>query len=240
MFLVQSGNDLKHGLNDKYNLPEDQLYSRPEICILYAWALLVSSQNLETADQCLDKIDPGSEIIRGKLTAVRSIQAAFQRNIPEAEKLARQALDQLPDDEYFFRQITGWNLSAALFLSGKDEESVDILEEVARVSLASGNRMVAVVTLSRLGNILLQQGDLYSAYDYYQRAMNIASEDRDRPMPVAGEVVDQVMLSITEGDAVLLEKPLRVLRQNAYDGLESLANRRSPSPDWESSVVTHR
>ncbi len=42
-------------------------------------------------------------------------------------------------------------------------------------------------------------------------------------MPVAREIVNQVMLSINEGDAILLEKSLRVLRQNAHDGLEHLA-----------------
>jgi len=44
-------------------------------------------------------------------------------------------------------------------------------------------------------------------------------------MPVAREIVNRVMLSISEGDAVPLEKSLRVLRQNARDGLEDFANR---------------
>ncbi|MFC1974707.1 MarR family winged helix-turn-helix transcriptional regulator [Chloroflexota bacterium] len=47
-------------------------------------------------------------------------------------------------------------------------------------------------------------------------------------MPVAKEVVEQVMLSIAEGDAALLEKPLSVLRQNAHRGLEGLANHPQP------------
>ncbi|GAI79040.1 unnamed protein product, partial [marine sediment metagenome] len=50
-------------------------------------------------------------------------------------------------------------------------------------------------------------------------------------MPVAREIVNQVMLSISEGDAVLLEKSLRVLRQNAHDGLEHLAKCAQPQPD---------
>ena len=48
--------------------------------------------------------------------------------------------------------------------------------------------------------------------------------------PVAREIVDQVMLSISAGDAVLLEKPLRVLRQNACNGLEYLAKLSHPQP----------
>ena len=36
---------------------------------------------------------------------------------------------------------------------------------------------------------------------------------------VATETVNKVMLSISEGDTIPLEKTLRVLRQNAHDGL---------------------
>ena len=50
-------------------------------------------------------------------------------------------------------------------------------------------------------------------------------------MPVAREIVNQVMLSISEGDAVPLEKSLRVLRQNAHDGLEHLAKCAQPQSD---------
>jgi hypothetical protein len=42
-------------------------------------------------------------------------------------------------------------------------------------------------------------------------------------MPVAREVVGEVMSSLTEGDAGLLEKPLKVLRKNAHQGLEHVA-----------------
>jgi len=51
-------------------------------------------------------------------------------------------------------------------------------------------------------------------------------------MPVAREIVDQVMLSINESNTIPLERSLRVLRQNAYDGLEHLAKRaQQPQPD---------
>ena len=50
-------------------------------------------------------------------------------------------------------------------------------------------------------------------------------EARNRAMPVEREIVDQVMLSISEDDTVLLEKTLRVLRQNAHNGLRDIARR---------------
>jgi len=49
---------------------------------------------------------------------------------------------------------------------------------------------------------------------------NKGREVYNQSMPVAREVFEQVMLSITEGDAVLLREKLRTIRQNAYRGLE--------------------
>ena len=69
-----------------------------------------------------------------------------------------------------------------------------------------------------------------------KRVVNIKLTDKGREvvmqaMPVAREIVDNVMSSITERDAALLEKRLRVLRQNAHNGLEHLAKCAQPQPD---------
>ena len=66
-----------------------------------------------------------------------------------------------------------------------------------------------------------------------KRLVNITLTDKgrealNRAMPVAKEIVDQVMLSVDEGDSALLEKYLRTLRQNAHYGLEGFANRPQP------------
>jgi len=69
-----------------------------------------------------------------------------------------------------------------------------------------------------------------------KRRVNVTLTDKGREvlsqaMPVAKEVVSQVMLSITEGDVVRLEKSLRVLRQNARDAIEHVARGARPQPD---------
>jgi DNA-binding MarR family transcriptional regulator len=61
-----------------------------------------------------------------------------------------------------------------------------------------------------------------------KRFVNITLTDKgrealNRATPVAKEIVDQVMSSIDEGDAALLDKYLRTLRENAYDGLGNVA-----------------
>ena len=50
-------------------------------------------------------------------------------------------------------------------------------------------------------------------------------------MPVARKIVNRVMLLISEGDTVPLEKSLRVLRENAHYGLEDFAKYAQPQPD---------
>ena len=76
-----------------------------------------------------------------------------------------------------------------------------------------------------------------------KRLVNINLTDKGREvlsqaMPVAKEVVNQVMLSITEGDAALLKKKLRILRQNAHYGLEGSANRAKPRRRYGRGGVT--
>ncbi len=66
-----------------------------------------------------------------------------------------------------------------------------------------------------------------------RRFVNVSLTDKGREvlmqaMPVAREIVDQVMSSISEDDALQLEKSLRVLRQNAHHSLEHAAKRSQP------------
>ncbi len=66
-----------------------------------------------------------------------------------------------------------------------------------------------------------------------KRLVNVTLTDKGREvlsqaMPVAEEIVDRVMLSIDEGDAALLEKHLRTLRQNTHDGLGNVTKHSQP------------
>ena len=65
--------------------------------------------------------------------------------------------------------------------------------------------------------------------------MNIKLTDKGREvlsqaMPVPKEVVNQVMISITEGKAVMFKENLTILRKNAHYRLEDLAGRAESQP----------
>ena len=63
--------------------------------------------------------------------------------------------------------------------------------------------------------------------DIDKRNVNVFLTDKGRMVlnqvtPVARELIDQIMSSITETDALNLSQILEVLRDNAYGGLESI------------------
>ena len=69
-----------------------------------------------------------------------------------------------------------------------------------------------------------------------KRSVNITLTDEGLKVliqaePVARDIVNQVMSSISEGDAALLEKQLSVLRENVYHGLGHVAERSQPRPE---------
>jgi DNA-binding MarR family transcriptional regulator len=69
-----------------------------------------------------------------------------------------------------------------------------------------------------------------------KRYVNVTLTDRGREAlklvtPAARQVTDQVMSSISEGDALLLEKLLKVLRRNVHGGFERVADQASPQSD---------
>ena len=90
--------------------------------------------------------------------------------------------------------------------------------------------------ITTLVNRLKQDGlDRTKPRNRDKRFTHVTLTDKGRKVleqstPIANEIVDRVMLSFSEGDAVRLEKSLNVLRQNAHDTLNHLA-RRQAQPD---------
>ena len=69
--------------------------------------------------------------------------------------------------------------------------------------------------------------------DKDRRTKNIILTDKGRSVlaettPTARDIVNRVMLSISESDVALLERLLKSLRQNAHEGLQDMTGRWSP------------
>ena len=83
------------------------------------------------------------------------------------------------------------------------------------------NITTLVARLKKEGLVFTQRSDID------KRNVNVFLTDKGRMVlkqvtPVARELIDQIMSSITETDALKLSQILEVLRDNAYGGLESI------------------
>ncbi|MGD2157532.1 MAG: LuxR C-terminal-related transcriptional regulator, partial [Anaerolineales bacterium] len=170
-------------------LPQDYLYQKPSLGILFAWGLLVRGEQMQVANSLLQKIVPENEHTTGQLNTVRAMRAVYEGQILKAIELARQALDQLPPEDLFFRNIAGWNLSGALAVSGDIEGGFEVLREVVQTSLASHNYLVAIIGLCRLALAQVHMGKLNKAKEIFERAVDISTTDQKRPLPAASEAL---------------------------------------------------
>lgn len=100
--------------------------------------------------------------------------------------------------------------------------------ELAEWTFTERHNITALVDRMRRGGLVTTEPNSSD-----RRLVNITVTDRGREvlsqaMPVARKIVNNVMSSLTEADAALLEKELGVLRQNAHHGLEHFAKFEKP------------
>ena len=132
-------------------------------------------------------------------------------------------------DAYFYRKA---RLSVIKFIVLKvlAINGTMTLSEIATWTHKERHNITTLVErLKRDGLVIAQRGS------GDKRFVNVMLTDKGREVvsqstPVARDIVNQVMSSIREGDAVLLEKQLRVLRQNAHHGLQHLTIRSQHCP----------
>jgi LuxR family maltose regulon positive regulatory protein len=168
-------------------IPEELVKSNFQVCLYYSWALLIHRDAPNKIEKQIENLEKFYSTYPGEILAVKAYQATLQGKITNSTEYARQALELLPENALFVRQLTALNLSASLFLAGEILEGEKMLEEVVKLSLKSGNSMIAVVTLCRIGSIRMQKGDLSTAGDSYQRALEAARDENGSLLPSACE-----------------------------------------------------
>lgn len=97
--------------------------------------------------------------------------------------------------------------------------------EIARWTQTERHNITTLIDRMRQEGLVKAERDKNDKRIVIVTLMEKGREILKQTMPMAKEVVDQVMLSITESDVALLQKLLTVLKKNADCGLEKLAER---------------
>jgi len=164
-------------------LPQDFVHSRPQLVVLYAWALAITGQ-WDGVESCLSGIDP--EPVQGQIAAVRAYVAGVRGDVPRTIELAQQALDQLSDKDLFLRSRVILSLGIAYASSGKPIDASRALVEAIALSQAAGQTYMALAAMMTLGHVQEMQGLLGQVVETHQEALRLAVEQGGRPAPIAG------------------------------------------------------
>ncbi len=174
-------------------LPDALILTRPRLCSLHAFVLLLSNQ-IEASSARLHDVERGIErapstedarTMLGQVALTRGYIALYSGDVEGSIMWCRQALDLLPETE------TGWWASSflgtarAYLVSGEATPAVE--EHVATaMSLArtSGNLVTFLSSISLLARLQVLQGRLRTGAHTYGQAMQVTPERERLQTPV--------------------------------------------------------
>jgi len=166
-------------------LPPNLVRSRPQLCILHAWALAFAGE-LDSVEPCLQDID--IQQVRGEVAAVRAYVATVRGEVSHAIELAHLALELLPQEKWFSRGIVALSLVLAYQSSGELAAASRALTEAISLNRAADQTYLTLIATTTLGRVQERQGLLRQAMVTYQEAFELVSESGSQPAPFAGMV----------------------------------------------------
>jgi LuxR family maltose regulon positive regulatory protein len=184
-------------------LPEPALENSPSLSIYHSWALLLTGQverassRLENSEWLLDAIeqlgDTEKQEMSSYIAGLRAILALWQRDFDAGLEFARQAMGNLPEDNWvrgYCAIVTGSSFSG----NGNLDAARDAFAESYAVGKASGNRLLAVSAACNLAYTLELAGHLQQAIELFRDLFQLATQHGEE-LPVAGYIhVDRARL----------------------------------------------
>ncbi|MBN2258080.1 MAG: hypothetical protein JW704_09675 [Anaerolineaceae bacterium] len=166
-------------------LPDETLRTRPWLCVLDAWMLILTGQ-AGTIEARLQKAEAAiqsgaistSEIerVRAYASAIRAQVTFIQGGAPVAIEFAKSALDHLTAADHVISATTATILGASYAYIADFTSAVDSFEKAKAISLAGGNQFNAMVAGSALAQIAAVHGHLKHAHQIYQDGLRLAGK----------------------------------------------------------------
>jgi LuxR family maltose regulon positive regulatory protein len=179
--LIEEANDamLKRGevvtlLGWFQKFPEGIILASLELCMSYAWVLLLIGQ-LDKAERLLDHAESLTKDNPSFLGDVFSAQAYLARTRGEPQitiEKSHQALALLPKDNLAARSIVAVNLGLTYWHGGMLNKAEPALREAYQTGHESGNMYVAVTAKVFLGRTHASRGSLTKAADQYREVIS--------------------------------------------------------------------
>ena len=204
-------------------LPEDQLQTRPSLCVVYATGLLyLNDRRAPTTLALVERplgiaerlwLAEGNTAGLGEIVALRSSAHWWRGNFAESFRLARHALELLPADSFMWRGSCLIGLSIAEIFAGRLDQARQLLQEARQANEIAGNGYASRATQFILCEISLRRGELRLAEQMYQQLLMEAEAVQDFP--------DIGAAKVWQADLAYERNELEVAHERAVQALET-------------------
>jgi len=186
-------------------LPQPLIAARPMLNLIYAEAALVAGEfapietALHTVEAALRNGDVPAEerdAIQSQVTAVRAYMATFSGDIHQGLALARQAFAALPQGNAFLRSIITWLLGLSQFFDTDTEAARRVFDETLELSQATGNTLIASLSLFVSGYFSILQGRLRQARATFEHGLAALTADQRTQLPVSASLLYQGLAEV--------------------------------------------
>ncbi|MEM7116389.1 MAG: LuxR C-terminal-related transcriptional regulator [Chloroflexota bacterium] len=182
-------------------LPDGMETAVPQTSLYKAWCLFLVGQYapdgapmlaeagtlLERAEQIMaqQETSPSTwEMVYGMQTAVVSLQQDLPRTIALGEKTLAQQSDQVT----IWRGVAMVSLGVAQRYIGQLAAATNTFATAAQLCQASHNLYGAIYAYDNLAELLVEQGQLRSAYRAYEDGLRTAAAFRAEQLPIVGQL----------------------------------------------------
>jgi LuxR family maltose regulon positive regulatory protein len=178
---------------------EPYFQARPWLVIQKGWALTMArrmepaEQAFKMAEQLVSTLVPSADVssMIGTISAGRAYWADIQGNLPEAARLAQQALEYLPDTDPLsqsMRSVAMGSLANTLVASGDLDQARQIYDRAVEFGKAANNVEMIINTNCDICGILFEQGKLKQAEHLLREILPMTVRADGQRLPLSGRV----------------------------------------------------
>jgi LuxR family maltose regulon positive regulatory protein len=159
-------------------LPDGIVRGRPELCLNYSWALILTGQ-FDAAESYLTQAETMAENVTSILSNIYTARTHIARARGDDQRtieLAQKTLTLLPTDAFGERSVVSLNLGIAFMNQARVADAEPAFIEAERTAEQSGNHHVRLIALTVLGVIQIVRGKLHRGEEFFQRAIQSGGE----------------------------------------------------------------
>lgn len=160
------------------SLPDDVIYTHPELCRDYGWALTLTGQFTQ-AEAYLHKAESAAQNnpdLLGTILVAWAYNLHVRGNNPGAIDYARRALSILPLTDALSRGLVALTLGLAYWTSGDFQAAEEAFGQVDQTAQQSGNHYARLTALTYLGMIQGVYGHLHQASELCQQVIQLGGQ----------------------------------------------------------------